>query len=81
MMTDFGATTKLEKESLEAHVDLCAMRYQQLDLRLKTLEHKMDLVQKEILDGSKSLKNVMITSAGTIVAALIGLITTLLMKF
>ena len=81
MMTDFGATTAFEKQSLEAHVDLCAMRYQQLDLRLKTLEHKMDLVQKEILDGSKSLKTVMITSAGTIVAALIGLITTLLMKF
>ena len=81
MMTDFGATTNLEKQSLEAHVDLCAMRYQQLDLRLKTLENKMDAVQKEILDGSKSLKHVMITSAGTIVAGLIGLITTLLMKF
>ena len=80
-MTDFGATTKLEKESLEAHVDLCAMRYQQLDLRLKTLEVKMDSVQKEIIDGSKGLKSVIISSATTIILGIVGLITTILMKF
>lgn len=80
-MVDFGDTTKLEKESLEAHVDLCAMRYQQLDLRLKTLEVKMDSVQKDITDGSKSLKAVIITSATTIVGGLIGLVLTILMKF
>lgn len=80
-MTDFGATTALEKQSLEAHVDLCAMRYNQLDLRLKILEGKMDAVQKEIIDGSKSLKGVMITSAVTLLGGIIGLIITILMKF
>ena len=80
-MVDFGDTTKLEKESLEAHVDLCAMRYQQLDLRLKTLEVKMDGVQKEILEGSKSLKTVIITSTTTIVGSLLGVIATILVKF
>ena len=79
-MVDFGDTTKLEKESLEAHVDLCAMRYQQLDLRLKTLEVKMDGMQKEIIDGSKSLKTVIITSATTIVGGLIGVATAILVK-
>lgn len=79
-MVDFGDTTKLEKESLEAHVDLCAMRYQQLDLRLKTLEVKMDGVQKEIIDGSKSLKTVIITSSSSIVVALLGVIGTILIK-
>lgn len=80
-MVDFGDTTTLEKTSLEAHVDLCAMRYQQLDLRLKTLELKMDVVQKDITDGSKSLRSVIISSATTIVVGIIGLITTILMKF
>lgn len=79
-MVDFGDTTALEKTSLEAHVDLCAMRYQQLDLRLKALEVKMDSVQKEIIDGSKSLKTVIITSATTIVASLLGVIGTILIK-
>ena len=80
-MVDFGDTTNLEKQSLEAHVDLCAMRHQQLDLRLKTLEVMMSGVQKEITDGSKSLKGVIITSATTIVASLLGLVLTILMKF
>jgi hypothetical protein len=74
-------TTSLEKTSLEAHVDLCAMRYQALDLRLTSLEQKMDAVQKDILEGQKSLKTVIINSAGAIVVALIGVITTVLMKF
>lgn len=74
-------TTNLEKQSLEAHVDLCAMRYQALDLRLTSLETKMDAVQQEIIDGQRSLKTVIINSAGTIVVALLGVIGTILTKF
>ena len=80
-MSDLGETTNLEKSSLEAHVDLCAMRYRQLDLRLSVLETKMDAVQREIIDGQKSLKNTIIATAGTIVASVIGIIVTMLMKF
>lgn len=80
-MSDFGDTTDLEKTSLEAHVDLCALRYGQLDLRLTSLEHKMDKVQHDILEGQKSLKTTIITSSGTIAVALIGIIGTILTKF
>lgn len=80
-MVDFGDTTALEKTSLEAHVDLCAMRYQQLDLRLKALEVMMTSVQKDITESSKSLKGVIITSSTTIVVALVGVIGTILTKF
>ena len=79
-MTDFGAITNLEKSSLEAHVDLCAMRYQQLDLRLKTLELKMDAVQKDIIDSGKSLKTVMITSAATIIGSLLAVVLAIIMN-
>lgn len=74
-------TTALEKQSLEAHVDLCAMRYQQLDTRLTVLETKMDSLQKEIIDGQKSMKAAMITATATIVSSMIAIIVTLLMKF
>jgi hypothetical protein len=74
-------TTSLERTSLEAHVDLCAMRYAQLDARLMTLEVKMDAVQKDILEGQKSLKTSIITATSTIVAALLSIVITLLMKF
>lgn len=74
-------TTALEKQSLEAHVDLCAMRYQQLDTRLTVLETKMDSLQKEIIDGQKSMKGAMITATATIVSSMIAIIVTLLMKF
>jgi hypothetical protein len=74
-------TTNLERTSLEAHVDLCAMRYANLDARLMSLEGKMDAVQKDIIEGQKSLKTSIITATGTIVAALLSIVLTLLMKF
>jgi hypothetical protein len=74
-------TTNLERSSLEAHVDLCAMRYAQLDTRLMSLEIKMDAVQQDIIDGQKSLKTSIITATSTIVAALLSIVLTLLMKF
>jgi hypothetical protein len=79
-MSDFGETTSLEKQSLEAHVDLCAIRYGQLDIRLTGLEKKVDDIQKDILEGQKSLKTTIITGAVTISVALISLAGTLLVK-
>lgn len=80
-MVDNMPTTALEKQSLEAHVDLCSMRYKQLDLRLTILETKMDRLSDEVLKSQKSLSTVIISSSATVVAGLIGLITTILMKF
>lgn len=77
-MTDIAETSDIENESLPAHVSICSQRYQQLESRLITLEGKMDSVQKEIIDGQKSLKTVIISSAGSIVIAVIGVIGTIL---
>ena len=74
------ATTNLEKESLEAHVDLCALRYQQLDTRLTNLEEKVETIHKDILDGQKSLSKVIIGTAGTVVAGVISVVVAVLMK-
>lgn len=80
-MSDLAEISDIENESLPAHTAICAQRYKQLDLRLINLETKMDSVQKDILDGQKSLKTTIITSASSIVVALIGVIGTILMKF
>jgi hypothetical protein len=74
-------TTELEKENLEAHVDLCAQRYQLLEYRLSVIEVKVENIHKDIQQGNKSMAAVIITSAGTVVAGLLGLIATLLLKF
>ena len=81
MVSSDITTTEFEKTSLEAHVDLCAMRYKQLDTRLTVLEVKMDNIGKTIAESSNSMKATIITSATTIVASLMGLIITILMKF
>jgi len=74
-------TTNLEKESLEAHVDLCALRYESLDRRLTTIEEKVDDIHKDITDGNKSMTKVLIGAAGTIVAGLLSTIVVLLLSF
>lgn len=75
------ASTKLEKESLEAHVDLCAVRYEQLDKRLSAVEQKIDDVHSDIRDGQNSMIKVLIGAAGTIVAGLLSTIVVILMNF
>jgi tetrahydromethanopterin S-methyltransferase subunit G len=74
-------TTKLERENLEAHVDLCAQRYQILESRLSTIEVKVENIHADVMKGNQSMSKVIITSAGTIVAGLLGLIATLIIKF
>lgn len=73
-------TTELEKTSLEAHVDLCALRYAQLDKRLTHLEQKVDDMHEEIVSGQKSLVKVIIGTAGTITAGILSVVIALLMR-
>jgi hypothetical protein len=75
------STTKLEKESLEAHVDLCALRYEQLDGRLTSVEKKMEEMHEDMRLGQSSLIKVLVGATGTIVAGLLSTIIVILMKF
>lgn len=72
--------TNLERESLEAHVDLCALRYEQLDNRLTNLETKVDDIHDDIISGQKSLSKVIIGTAGTIIAGVLSIVVTILLK-
>jgi hypothetical protein len=71
--------TSLERTSLEAHVDLCALRYSQLDLRLTSLEKKVDDIHEDIVAGQKSLTKVIVGTAGTVIAGVLSVVVAVLM--
>jgi len=75
------STTKLERENLEAHVDLCAERYRQLENRLVNIENKVNELGKSIHANQSSMTKIMIGTAGTIVAGILSTIVVILMKF
>tara|TARA_R110000772_G_scaffold69706_2_gene153721 strand:+ start:728 stop:961 length:234 start_codon:yes stop_codon:yes gene_type:complete len=74
------STTKLERESLEAHVDLCAIRYEALDGRLTNVEKKLDNISDQMAAGQNSLSKVIIGATGTIIAGLLSTIVVVLMQ-
>jgi len=73
--------TKLERESLEAHVDLCEQRYINLESRLGKIETKVEHIHADIQNGNKSMIRVVIGATGTIVAGLLSTIVVLLISF
>ena len=75
-----GSTTDLERENLEAHVDLCQQRYENLESRLTKIESKVDSIHKDIVEGQKSMTKVIIGAAGTISAGLLSTIIVLVMN-
>ena len=51
------ATTDIEKKSLEAHVELCAERYSNLETKLENLEQRMDKLEGYLVDIKNALTN------------------------
>jgi len=74
------ATSDIEKENLEAHVELCAERYKQLDTRLSAIESKVGNLQKTIEDSYSSTVRVLIGSAGTVIVGVLSLIGVIVTK-
>tara|TARA_B100000497_G_C7243820_1_gene176478 strand:+ start:126 stop:365 length:240 start_codon:yes stop_codon:yes gene_type:complete len=75
-----AGATNLEKENLEAHVDLCQERYEKMELRLSRVEEKLTVVHDSITEGQQSMTKVIIGAAGTIVAGLLSTIVVILMN-
>lgn len=76
-----SATTSIEKQNLEAHVELCAERYKQLETRLEIIETKVENLSSKIEDSQNNMSKVVIGSTATIVAALLSTVVTIIMKF
>lgn len=76
------ATTEIEKKSLEAHVELCAERYSNLETKLENLDHRMDKIEGHIVDIKDSLSRVGIEGNKTLItigtAVFVALLTAVL---
>jgi chromosome segregation ATPase len=51
------ATTDIEKKSLEAHVELCAERYNSLENKLNNLETRMDKLEAHLIEIKDALSD------------------------
>jgi hypothetical protein len=87
------ASLEIEKKSLEAHVEICAVRYSNLEIQLSNLEHRMDKVESYLIDIKNTLVSkqpeskddagpykMMITVGTTLIGALIGGLITLIVN-
>ena len=66
--------TDLERENLEAHVDLCQERYEQLDGRLTKIEEKVEHIHHDITHGNKTMIKVMFGATATIITGVLSTI-------
>jgi phage shock protein A len=74
-------TTAIERQNLEAHVELCAERYEQLNSRLEIIEDKVEDLSKKIVESQSSMSKVIIGATATIIAGLLSTVVTILIKF
>jgi phage shock protein A len=83
--------TNIEKQNLEAHVELCAERYDQLKGSVDTLNNRVTTMEGHLIEiktsinaGNDSRQKQMLTAAvsviGVLIAGIIGLVTHLLTK-
>ena len=77
---NYMSTTDLEKQNLEAHVDLCSERYKGLHDRLSAIEIRLAKMNEEMTAGQKSTAKTIIATAGTVVAGLLSTVVVILMK-
>ena len=84
-------TTAIEKENLEAHVELCAERYNQLNENLDNLDRRLTTVEEHLLAIRESITNktgginkqlitIGTTVMGVLATAVIGLLVHLVNK-
>jgi hypothetical protein len=73
--------TDIEKNNLESHVELCALRYQNLETRLTTIESKVESLADKIQESQSSMSKVVIGATATIIAGLLSTVVTILIKF
>ena len=74
------STTDLEKQNLEAHVDLCSERYKGLHDRLSAIEVRLGKMNEDMTNSHKSQTKTIIATAGTVVAGLLSTVVVILMK-
>lgn len=73
--------TRLERENLEAHVDLCAERYKRMDERMANIEGILEELASSIKTDNKALIKALVAASATIIAGLLSTLVVILTKF
>lgn len=78
----------LEKQNLETHVELCALRYSNLETKLNNLEEKVEKLEEHIVfirdrlsAAPESANKTLITIGTTIIGVLISGLIIVLVNF
>ena len=83
--------SEIEKQSLEAHVEICAVRYSNLETKLSNLEQRMDKLEgylvgiKDSLDDKlegrgKQSVSIIVTILSVTLTALLGILGHMMFK-
>lgn len=75
-----SSPTAIEKENLEAHVELCAQRYDALEKRLTSVESMLTTLKSTVEAGQMNTIKVLIGTAGTIIVAVLSLFGVMISK-
>jgi hypothetical protein len=73
--------TEIEKENLEAHVELCSQRYAALENRLTSIEDKVNSLTDVVQKGQLNTIKVLIGTAGTVIAGVLSTMVVILGKY
>ena len=79
------SSTRIEKRSLEAHVELCAERYAILEVKLSSLDERMTILEENVMIIRESvsaktggINKQIITMATTVIGVMFSAIIALL---
>jgi hypothetical protein len=75
-----AGASDIEKENLEAHVELCQQRYEVLERRLGNVETKVQDIHEDLNKSHASLIKVIIGTSGTIIAGLLSTVVVILIN-
>ena len=76
-------STNIEKQSLEAHVELCAERYEKLETKIDNVERKVERLEEHVIairetlagTGDKQSKQLIAIGTAIVSVLITGLIT------
>lgn len=75
-----ATASDIEKENLEAHVELCQQRYEVLEKRLGNVEEKISNIHDDMAKSHSSLIKVIVGTSGTVIAGLLSTLVVILIN-
>jgi len=78
-MARTALATQSERKNLEAHVDLCAERYDRLEQRLEALELAMQEMKQMVIEESQRSTKIVIGSAATVIGGLLSTVIAIIL--